>query len=125
MREKKMLERIEYIRKAILALPIFKAQKEITRIYALELLKDLEERVQDYNVEDFLDNNAALRRDLLNGAKTWEEYSYGGCSLICTEDIRARFQYTTVKNPDDLLKEQAIYLKKAFNLIERINHRFI
>lgn len=33
---------------------------------------------------------ANLRETLLNGAKDWGQYSYGGCSLICDADIAER-----------------------------------
>jgi hypothetical protein len=28
--------------------------------------------------------------DLLNGASNWDQYSWGGCSLICDRDIAIR-----------------------------------
>lgn len=124
MREKQLLERVELIRTAINALEIKSAYKEIIRIYALELLKELEERIRDGIVEDFLDSTTHLRRNLLNGAKDWEEYSRGGCSLIYDDDIRFRCQYSKANYDIDPLKEQAKYLKSACSLIERINHQF-
>ena len=125
MREKQLLERVELIRQALIKLDIKSAHKELKRIYALELLKELEERIRDGFVEDFLESTTALRRNLLNGAKDWEEYSRGGCSLIYNEDIQARCQYSNAYiNPDDPLKEQAQYLKSACSLIERIKHQF-
>jgi hypothetical protein len=46
------------------------------KTYALELLESLE---GEYTPEN-----------LLNGARTWREYSYGGCSLIYDADIAER-----------------------------------
>lgn len=57
------------------------------RAYELEFL-DL---VKEYRR---LDENDEVREvtlaELLNGAKDWEQYSYGGCSLIYDEDIAER-----------------------------------
>ena len=47
-------------------------------IYAIELLENL-------------DNNEEITEEkLLNGAKDWNQYSWGGCSLIYNEDICER-----------------------------------
>lgn len=51
--------------------------------YALELAKSL---VENYSNEDI----KHLKKALLNGAKNWQQYSYGGCSLICDTDIAER-----------------------------------
>lgn len=53
--------------------------------YALELLDNL----ADLTPDDLADPEA-VRRALLNGADTWERYSYGGCALIYDCDIAAR-----------------------------------
>lgn len=53
--------------------------------YALDLLDNL----ADLTPDD-LATPEAVRRALLNGADTWERYSYGGCSLIYDCDIAAR-----------------------------------
>lgn len=49
--------------------------------YALELVETLEEVPC---------NCLLLRKALLNGADTWRDYSYGGCSLIYDSDIAER-----------------------------------
>ncbi len=36
-----------------------------------------------------------LREQLLNGAKNWSEYSYGGCALIYDEDIAEHYCTTS------------------------------
>jgi len=51
--------------------------------YAIELLEDFE---NDY---DFV-GSPADKKALLNGADSWSQYSYGGCSLIYNEDIAER-----------------------------------
>lgn len=50
--------------------------------YALELAEDLEEETPTTFAE--------LKSKLLNGASDWEQYSWGGCSLIYNEDICER-----------------------------------
>ena len=59
-----------------------KAVKE----YALELVSGLLEDDADY---DFYGSPADVKR-LLNGAQDWNEYSWGGCTLIYNEDIAER-----------------------------------
>jgi hypothetical protein len=50
--------------------------------------------VKDYTEElmEFLDENklTATKENMLNGAKDWTEYSYGGSSLIYDMDIAER-----------------------------------
>ena len=49
------------------------------KVYALEMLEQLEE------------NGQTITRDnLLNGAQDWNQYSWGGCSLIYDADICER-----------------------------------
>ena len=47
--------------------------------YALELIKNL-----------LYNDNPADRKNLLNGADSWQEYSDGGCALIYDGDIAKR-----------------------------------
>ena len=44
-------------------------------IYAIEILDNMD------------DKKEITEKNLLNGAKDWKEYSYGGCSLIYDVDI--------------------------------------
>ena len=50
--------------------------------YALELLENLERK--EYT------NERELKQALLNGAKNWKEYSWGGCAEIYDCKIAAR-----------------------------------
>lgn len=50
--------------------------------YAIDLLDDLE--------DSDLENVEKLRETLLNGARNWSEYSWGGCALIYDCDIAER-----------------------------------
>ena len=52
--------------------------------YAIELLEGLESK-------------EITKETLLNGALNWEEYSWGGCSLIYDEDICNRLSNNTEK----------------------------
>ena len=55
------------------------AWNKAVQAYALELLEDIE------------DHAAPITDELLrNGARTWQEYSYGGCALIYDADIAER-----------------------------------
>jgi hypothetical protein len=51
--------------------------------YAIELLEQLD---NDY---DFV-GSPADKKALLNGADSWSQFSYGGCSLIYNGDIAER-----------------------------------
>ena len=51
--------------------------------YALELVEGLE-------MEDIPVDTKELKTLLLNGAESWDQYSWGGCSLIYDFDIAER-----------------------------------
>lgn len=56
--------------------------------YAADMLDELEENVTGgYVGPDELTDWRTLRAALLNGAESWEWYSWGGCALIYDEDI--------------------------------------
>lgn len=60
-------------------------------LYALELLEELQEAITGgYFYPDDLAAPKVLEKGLLNGAKDWNQYSWGGCSLIYDGDIAAR-----------------------------------
>ena len=61
------------------------------KAYALELIDELEEAISHgYFEESDLESPALLERQLLNGASSWGQYSWGGCSLIYNGDIAER-----------------------------------
>ena len=61
------------------------------KAYALELLEDLAEAVGDEWVEPWeLTRSDRIEKAMLNGAHTWSEYSWGGCSLIYDRMIAHR-----------------------------------
>ena len=61
------------------------------KAYARELIEELEEAITNgyFDAED-LESPRLLERQLLNGASSWSEYSWGGCSLIYNSDIAER-----------------------------------
>lgn len=61
------------------------------KAYALELIEELEEAIEHgYFDESDLESVNLLERQMLNGASCWDQYSWGGCSLIYNADIAER-----------------------------------
>ena len=86
------------LRKLVAEFPNRNAWKKGVKEYADELLDNLEEKAQYY--ERLPRNEKELKEWLLNGAMDWEDYSYGGCSLIYDGDIAER-----LCNPSELKKK--------------------
>lgn len=61
------------------------------KIYALELLEELDTAINDgyFKAED-VNDRFKLSAQLRNGAASWHDYSWGGCSLIYDFDIAER-----------------------------------
>jgi len=53
------------------------------KVYALELIEEWDDNREVYA-------SPADRKDLFNGADSWDQYSWGGCSLIYDSDIAER-----------------------------------
>jgi hypothetical protein len=99
------------------------------KVYALELVDDLAESISGgYFGADGLESPALLRRQLLNGASDWNEYSWGGCSLIYDTEIAARLctpselkkTHGGERNPNSRerwLDVQARALRRAANMV--------
>ncbi len=92
-------------------------------IYAHDLLDDLE-------VEDIPTNSAKMEELFLNGASSWSEYSWGGCSLINDGDIALRLCTPSElrktrdgerrpNSTEDWLDVQARALSQAYRIIRR------
>lgn len=82
---------------------------KIRATYALEILNNYENlfwRDDSYNL-----NHENLKQ-LLCGAKDWEQYSNGGFSLVYNGDIEER-----IGKGGDLIERQADYLRQAYNMI--------
>ena len=94
--------------------------------YANELIDSL------YWLDDKEELNArTLETALLNGANSWSEYSWGGCSLIYNVDICSRLSTPTQQkrtkngqlnpnNKEQWLDTQARALRLAYNIILNI-----
>jgi len=65
----------------VTATPARSAWRRGVKAYALEMID---------GAEGELATVADLKKELLNGARTWKEYSYGGCALIYDGDIAER-----------------------------------
>lgn len=82
---------IEKLRESIAAEKQRSAWDKGVTQYALELVDELAEQINGGYVDPTeLVKPRALRAALLNGAKDWREYSWGGCSLIYDPDIASR-----------------------------------
>ena len=55
------------------------------------VLSDAVDLVQNLNCSELPNSWEALRALLLNGARNWQEYSYGGCALVYDEDIARHY----------------------------------
>lgn len=69
--------------KAIEGNKVRSAWDKAVNTYAIELLEQLNKN------DDFV-GSPADKKALLNGADSWEQFSYGGCSLIYNGDIAER-----------------------------------
>ena len=92
--------------------------------YAIEILDNIE------------DKKEITEKNLLNGAKDWREYSYGGCALIYDIDIchrlctpsaikKAKDGERRPNKQEDWLDVQARALYQASLLIMEINNRMM
>ena len=76
------------LRKLVEEIPNTSAWKRGIKEYTDELLDNLEEKAQSY--ERLPRNEKELEEWLLNGAISWDEYSYGGYSLKSGRQIAER-----------------------------------
>ena len=97
------------------------AWKKGVKDYALEMACNAENELTPENVKS----------ELLNGARDWKEYSYGGCAAIYDADIAERLctpSELKKKKGGDLqpstrenwLDVQARAISQAYNLIARL-----
>ena len=79
------------IRESISAASERSAWRRGVKLYALELLDGLEEAIEGgYFSDDDMIAPHLLERAMLNGARDWYEYSWGGCALIYNRQIAER-----------------------------------
>lgn len=85
---------ITELRQLIEAAPARSAWSKGVKLYAQELIEEMA-------ADDEFCGCPADRKTLLNGARDWSEYSFGGCSLIYDTDIAER-----LCNPSELKKNR-------------------
>jgi hypothetical protein len=100
--------------------------------YAAELIADLDENISGgcFATEDIA-APLLLKRQILNGASDWAQYSWGGCSLVYNEDIAQRLctpsELKKTRNgerrpnaSEEWLDTQARALNQAARMVQRI-----
>lgn len=98
-------------------------------LYAWDLLDEIQERTNYEHKEP--ENADELKEYALNGAESWEQYSWGGCALIYNGDIAKRLcspsELKKTRNGErrpnsceDWLDTQARALSLAYYRIRRI-----
>jgi hypothetical protein len=103
------------------------AWDKAVKAYALELIEEMDGNQEFYG-------SPADKKELLNGADSWHQYSWGGCSLIYDGDIAARTcspsELKKTKNgenrpnaQEEWLDVQARALSQAERLIIRLAKR--
>ena len=82
---------VDAIREELVCMDMRSAWKRGVHAYAEELLDGLQEAIDGgyFNAED-LNAPKLVEHALLNGADNWNQYSWGGCSLIYNSDIAER-----------------------------------
>lgn len=83
--------KIEEMRELLEAEKARSAWDRGVKVYASELLDELAEAIEGgYFAAEDIANQALLRLQLLNGANSWHQYSWGGCSLCYDWQIAER-----------------------------------
>lgn len=90
-------------------------------------IKELIGKIEDYELTEKLFNpdlsGKKLEKILLNGAKDWQEYSEGGCSLTYNEDIAKRlgvkvWRITLLTMQAQKLKNASACIIRAYKVIK-------
>ena len=99
--------------------------------YAFELLDELEESRAYNNADMHVHELDDIKTEMLNGARDWNQYSWGGSSLIYDGDIAERLctpsELKKTRNGErrpnareEWLDTQARALNQAYRLIRRL-----
>ena len=123
------MKNYEYIKQKLETRKDRSAWNKGVTIYALELLDEIKESI-DYNGKE-PETLEELKRIALNGAENWDEYSWGGCSLIYNGDIAERLCTPSElkktrngerrpNNREEWLDVQARALRQAYSRIKWI-----
>lgn len=120
---------INEIRNAIEAKKARSAWSKGVHLYAFDLLDSIEEAINGgWEDADITESPKLLQKALLNGASDWDQFSWGGCSLIYNADIAERLctpsELKKTRNgerrpnpTEEWLDTQARALYQASNLI--------
>lgn len=123
------MKKVSELMQLIESQPDKSAWSKGVKLYAYELL----ENVAENNGGDYeFCGSPADKKELLNGASDWSQYSWGGCSSIYNEDIAKRLcspsEFKKSKNGENLpnnreqwLDTQARALTQAEALINRLS----
>lgn len=120
------------IRREIAERPVRSAWDKGCREYAIELFDELVEHRKLTDQSELGEN--VTEKELLCGASDWNQYSFGGCTLVydgdicerlCTPKEAERLKYGERKPPlhDSWLDAQAAALKQAANIVRRVANR--
>ena len=120
------------IKKEIAEWPARSAWSKGCREYAVELFTEVVEN--RHLADSAVLGEDITEKELLNGARDWNQYSDGGCSLIydgdicerlCTENEAKRMRYGERKPTmhDSWLAAQAAALKQAASIVRRVANR--
>lgn len=101
------------------------------KVYALELLDNLEESREYNNADMHIHPLDDIKAEMLNGASNWSQFSWGGFSLIYDGQIAERLctpsELKKTRNgerrpnaSEEWLDTQARALSQAYRLIKRI-----
>lgn len=126
-----MQRRIADIRADIAAHPARSAWDKGVRGYAVELFDDYVDQL--HITDDAIRVGKVTEADLLNGARDWEQYSYGGCAEVYDCDICDRLCTESEKKithggelplmGEDWLTVQARALRQAARIVIRYTNR--
>lgn len=123
---------IAEIKRAIAERPARSAWDKGCREYAEELFAEVVEHRRLTDDAELGEN--ITEAEMLNGARDWDQYSYGGCALVydgdicerlCTENEAKRKKYGECKPGlyDSWLDAQAAALKQAARIVRRVANR--
>lgn len=122
---------VSELRQVIESQPARSAWARGRKAYALELIDQLVESISNgYFAAEKLTDREALKKQMLNGADDWDQYSWGGSSLIYNGDIAERLctpselkkSHSGERRPnarEEWLDTQARALNQAANRILR------
>lgn len=123
---------IEKIKKSLAEEEARSAWGRGVKEYAAELVSDLAESISGgYFAAEDIAAPLLLKKQLLNGAQDWAQYSWGGSSLIYNEDIAQRLctpsELKKTRNGErrpnareEWLDTQARALYQAARMVQRI-----